>query len=533
MQAKHTLSLPRHGGALEAILTGKNLLFVGANGSGKTRLGAWLEFKGPQHAEVMRISAQKSLDMPDSTTPMSIDLAERNLLFGHITEGGNKAYFKWQNKPVTALLNDYEKLMVYLFSEETEQNSKYKVAQREASNRIEPPLTKLDLVKRAWERVLPHRELVIGGLRIEAQVRGAGGKPYKASEMSDGERVIFYLLGQCLAAPKNGIVVVDEPELHLHKSVQAPLWAEVEQLRPDCLFVYLTHDVDFAAAQDGAQKVWLKSYDGEAWDWELIRQDEQLPDDLLIEVLGSRKPVLFVEGENGSHDVALYREVLREFLVVPRGSCAQVIQSVKALRLNTQLHHLNVYGLVDRDRRPQVEIDSLERDSVFCLGVAEVENLFCTREVLSIVSVRMARDPATDLQAVVKFVFKQLQGELETQVSLRVAAEVKHMLNYFDANTKGVAALSSALQRTFGDIDIPALYARFEAEFAAVIAASDYDELLKIYNRKSLASQVCSALGLKQGELSEFVVRLARTEDSAAIATAVKQYFGKFNAVAT
>ena len=152
--------------------------------------------------------------------------------------------------------------------------------------------------------------------------------------------------------PANGIIVIDEPELHLHKSVQTPLWSEVEKLRSDCLFVYLTHDVDFAAAQEGAQRVWLKSFDGNSWDWELIQDDHHLPDELLIEVLGSRKPVVFVEGENGSDDVSLYREVLPGFLVIPRGSCSQVILSTKALRANRQLHHLAVYGLIDRDRRP-------------------------------------------------------------------------------------------------------------------------------------------------------------------------------------
>src|SRR5690606_2967265 len=160
-------------------------------------------------------------------------------------------------------------------------------------------------VKQAWERILPHRELVVGGLRIQTRVRGDASKIYNSSEMSDGERVIFYLIGQCLAAPQNGVIVIDEPELHLHKSVQAPLWAEIERLRPDCLFVYLTHDVDFAVAQEGAQRVWLKSFDGTSWDWELIEDKDDLPDDLLIEVLGSRKPVVFVEGVNGSHDVSL------------------------------------------------------------------------------------------------------------------------------------------------------------------------------------------------------------------------------------
>jgi len=527
-----SLTLPRSDGATKEITTSRNLLFVGANGAGKTRLGTWLEFQSPQHRQVLRISAQKSLAMPDSTTPMSIELAERVLLFGHETDQNNKAHYKFQNKPATSLLNDFEKLMVFLFSDETEENAKYKVAQRTATQKIDPPLTRLDRIKNAWERILPHRELVNGGLRIQTQVRNDPQKIYNSSDMSDGERVIFYLLGQCLAAPANGIIVIDEPELHLHKSVQTPLWSEVEKLRPDCLFVYLTHDVDFAAAQEGAQRVWLKSFDGNSWVWELIQDDHHLPDELLIEVLGSRKPVVFVEGENGSDDVSLYREVLPGFLVIPRGSCSQVMLSTKALRANRQLHHLDVFGLIDRDRRPNAEIAALEQDGVFTLAVAEVENLFCTREVIEVVSRRLARDSAVDLSCVVSFVFGKLQAELDTQVSLRVAAEVKFMLSLFDTSAKGSAALSTALQNLVQGIDVAALYSQFEANFNSVILNQDYSGLLAIYNRKSMATQICSALGLRAGELTELVIRLARTEDAATeVRAAVRPYLGNFAAL--
>jgi len=481
----------------------------------------------PDQARVFRISAQKSLSMPDTTTPTSIDLAEQDLVFGHPNAGQNKNN-RWQNKPATFFLNDFQKLMVFLFSDETEENAKFKVAQRKSDTKLEPPLTRMDKVKQAWERILPHRELVVGGLRIQTQVRGDASKIYNSSEMSDGERVIFYLIGQCLAAPQDGIIVIDEPELHLHKSVQAPLWAEIERLRPDCLFVYLTHDVDFAVAQEGAQRVWLKSFDGTSWDWELIEDKDDLPDDLLIEVLGSRKPVVFVEGVNGSHDVSLYREILTGFLVIPRGSCDQVIQAVRALRSNTQLHHLQVYGLIDRDRRTAPEIAALQTDNIYTLDVAEVENLFCTEEVLALVSTRMARNSSADFNQAVAHVFNQLKTELDTQVSLRVIAEVKFKLNCFDASARGVSALSTALQQLTQGIDVSTLYAQFDGEFQTVINAADYRGLLRLYNRKSLPNQIGSALGLRAGELVDFVVRIARTDARIAVVAAIKPYLGAF-----
>jgi ABC-type cobalamin/Fe3+-siderophores transport system ATPase subunit len=418
--------------------------------------------------------------------------------------------------------------MIYLFSDETEENAKFKRACKSNEDRIEPPVTKIDRVKELWEEILPHRELIIGGLRVQTRVRGQEDRLYNSSEMSDGERVIFYLIGQCLAAPQNGIIVIDEPELHLHKSVQAPLWDAIEKLREDCLFVYLTHDVDFAAAKAAAKIVWLKSFDGAKWDWELINQDENLPDDLLIEVLGSRKPVVFVEGENGSYDVSLYRELLPNFLVIPRGSCNQVIQSVKALKANAQIHHLEVYGVIDRDRRVPAEITNLEQDSIYVLEVAEVENLFCTQEVLEIVSERLARDPAEDFQTVSNTIFGRLQNELDGQVSLRVSSEVKFQLNMFDASQKGAVNIDAALQSLIANIDVNQIYSDTHALYSSVIQNTDYRQLLALFNRKSLSSQVSNSLGLANGTLPETIVRLVRSECKESITNALKPYFGNF-----
>lgn len=532
-QSKYKLILPKEDGSTTEISSNQSILLIGANGAGKTRLGTWIDMTPPQCNLVHRLSAQKSLSMPDTSTPVSIERAEKDLLFGsaEAATGNEQAYksgHEWQSKPAISFLNDFQKLMVYLFSDETEENAKYKASQKATSVRLEPPKTKMDLVKELWERILPHRELIVGGLRIQTKVKGTGGKIYSSSEMSDGERVIFYLIGQCLAAPNNGIIVIDEPELHLHKSVQTSLWAEIERLRPDCLFVYLTHDVDFAAAKEGSKRIWLKSFDGQVWDWEELQEDSNLPGDLLIEVLGSRKPVVFVEGDNGSHDVALYRAILPSFLVIPRGSCSQVILSVKALKANTQLHHLQVYGIIDRDRRVPVEIQKLEDDSIFVLAVAEVENLFCVKEILQIVSQRLARDANADFQAVSDTIFSRLQGELETQVSLQVASEIKFQLNRFDEKQKGTAALTSALQSLANGIDVGGIYSQTLAEFNAAISSKDFESLLSLYNRKSLSSQASGALGLKNGELPELVVRLAKGECRDEIASALKKYFVNF-----
>lgn len=531
---KYILTLPRNESE-EALESGQSVVVIGANGAGKTRLGVWMDLHSSQNDKTHRISAQKVLSMPDSTTPKSIHLAQNLLLSGFekVPFGKNnhllhKTHSRWNNNPAVNPLNDFEALMTYLFSSHIEENQKYVTDQKNNSLRIDPPKTKLDLVKEVWESILPHRKLILGGLNIQTCPAESPSHLYQSSNMSDGERVVFYLIGQCVSAPENGVLIIDEPEIHLHKSIQVPLWNAIEKLRRDCLFVYLTHDVDFAAAKEDAKRIWLKSFDGKTWDCEEIEGNGDLPGALLFEVLGSRKPVVFVEGDNGSHDVALYRALLPGFLVIPRGSCSQVIQSVRAFKGNDQLHHLQAFGLIDRDRRVEAEIRKLAEDSIFVLDVAEVENLFCTQEVVKLVSEHLKRVPERDCAAVVEAVFIRLQRELEVQISLMVSSEVKFRLSRFTGDHKSEAALSSAFGSLVSGIDVAALYSEIKTNFQAVTESKDYEGLLRIYNRKSLCKEVSKVLGLSDNGLAELVVRWAKSEDGHQIKDALKGYFGGF-----
>ena len=78
---------------------------------------------------------------------------------------------RWNQNPNTNLLDDFTKLLTYLFSEASETNARYVAeVERVKERRIEPPETKLRATKRVWESVLPHRELEIGGGKVETRV---------------------------------------------------------------------------------------------------------------------------------------------------------------------------------------------------------------------------------------------------------------------------------------------------------------------------------------------------------------------------
>ena len=211
------------------------------------------------------------------------------------------------------------------------------------------------------------------------------------------------------------------------------------------------------------------------------------------------------------------------------GSCSKVIQTVKSLKDNKQLHRLEIYGLIDRDRRVDAELAALEDSNVYSLSVAEVESLFCTEEVIRMVSTKLEKNAADVINDAKTLIFNSLKSELEAQISLKCISEVKFKLNIIDEKAKGAAAIQSALDTLTNSIDISSIYNEAELAINNAINSEDYNAVLRIYNRKSLASQLGGILGFKKDEFPSYVVRLAKGASANEIVSALKPYFGNFS----
>ena len=347
--------------------------------------------------------------------------------------------------------------------------------------------------------------------------------PYSASEMSDGERVIFYLIGQCLAAKENGILVIDEPELHLHRALQSRLWDAIEAERSDCLFIYLTHDLDFAATRVNASKIWLKRYENGQWDWHLVPANDEIPERLLLEVLGGRKPVLFVEGDKGSLDYFLFSHLFKAYTIAPCGSASAVINSTRSFSLLKQLHDLECCGVIDRDYKSDEQVEYLRGLQIFCLDVSEIENLLLIEDVLKEVALSLNRtDTNTIVSQTKEMVFTQLQKEQERLISAIVAARVEESFIQFDNKALGETALIQALNKMFSHINIPNLYADVDNNIKKILNNQDYPAALRLYNNKGLLPQVSSLFGFKVHELTDFIKRLIASKNSQRIITVLR-----------
>jgi ABC-type dipeptide/oligopeptide/nickel transport system ATPase component len=479
--------------------TGKSTIFVGANGSGKTRLGVHIE----NHITpkfVHRIAAHKSLRMNDQLPVISVERADNMFRFGHEAGEQYKMQQRWGLKPATHLLSDFDGLLQTLFSKHNRVASKFFIHRR-TNPPLPDSLTELESLKNIWDSLLPHRTLEI--LEASVQVHNNPetiGPPYPGSEMSDGERAIFYLLGQSLLAPRGGVIIVDEPEAHIHKAILSPLWTAIETARPDCAFVYITHDLDFAAQRELASKYYLRSYRNTplSWDIEELPKDTGLPEQMIMELVGSRKPILFVEGDRGSYDFSIYQGIYPNFTIVPVGGCEAIIRSVGTFRNRPTLHWLTVRGLIDSDGRNASERAHLASQDVFVLPVAEVENLFLLPDVFTaLAKALLCPDPESLLEKLTN----EVVGEASTNVN-QVAA--RHTSRQLDARLKKVEleardlpTLETEFRTQLGQIDITPIFNEFKGRLDSQIATKNLAGILELYDNKGLLSRVTRVLGLQ------------------------------------
>jgi hypothetical protein len=173
------------------VTAASSVVFIGANGSGKTRLGVFLDDSlSKTGVEVHRIAAHRSLALNPDVVPPSLQVATNRLFYGR-DDGTyqHKPGNRYRSKPETVLLHDYDHVLTALYAE----NNDISIAYRQNSlenpgTYIDPPPAKLDKLKAIWETLLPHRKLVVLGGNIRTKTND--GHEYSASEMSDGERVI-------------------------------------------------------------------------------------------------------------------------------------------------------------------------------------------------------------------------------------------------------------------------------------------------------------------------------------------------------
>lgn len=520
------------GNSVEYTTESNAVIIIGANGAGKSKLGAWMEQQ--DFAGIHRIGAQRNLNFGDSIPLKSYSEAENYVFFGtndqnRVRSNDKGSRWDWGNSYTTKLLDDYGNVLAALLALNNNEIAYFfdlcRKAEQENREKPSTPRTVLDKLIRIWKTVLPQRDLLVDDAKFYSSfTRNSIETKYSANQMSDGERAVLYLAAQVLCVPQGKTMIIDEPEIHLHRSIMNRLWKELEQNRPDCLFVYITHDTQFAASHSHADKIWIKEYDGQNWKLEKLTGND-LPEELVFDILGSRKSVLFVEGERNSYDTQLYTELYPDYLIIPCGSCTQVIARTKAFRNNPSLHDCEVYGIIDRDFRSEYEIEKYKDDHIFTINVAEVENLFIVEELIRLMAAHMGKEPDSVFETIKSYVIdERFARQINGQICEGAVAEIKYKLTCAEISKKNDEEAKASLNAVLAGIDYETIKQEQEAKFQTVLQSRSYADTIKVFNKKSVVSSIGHFLGINDKEYCSTVIALLRGEKHDDIVGAIAPY---------
>lgn len=245
------------------------------------------------------------------------------------------------------------------------------------------------------------------------------------------------------------------------------------------------------------------------WDIEEIPDDSGLPEQALVELAGTRKPVLFIEGDRGSVDLTIYGSQYSDYLVIPIGSCEAVIHSVTSFKTNPALHRLEVRGIVDADDRDNNEISLLKQRGIYVLQVSEVENLLLLPNVfLALAELLLCTDPPGLLKRLTMEVVADASNNLDLAATRFAIRQIDKRLKSVEITAKDSASLKTEYQNQISSIDPNAAFNDFRSRLSQSVADADLAAILKLYENKGLLARASSILGLKsRNELLDKVRR--------------------------
>jgi ABC-type cobalamin/Fe3+-siderophores transport system ATPase subunit len=348
------------------------------------------------------------------------------------------------------------------------------------------------------------------------------GSSFNAGETSDGERSALLLAATALTAKPESLLIIDEPERHLHRSITAPLLRQLFAKRRDCAFIISTHDVGLPAETRSTTRIVLLRDGGplRAFDFDFLEGDAPIPDELKRDILGARRRVLFVEGTESSLDLPLYELLFPGTSVIAKGSCHEVERAVHGIRATPGLHWVKAVGLVDGDRRPDEEVERLRTRGIVAIPVLSVESIYYSTLMQRRIALRQAQVDGIDADvtcaAAKEAALKAIA--LHTERLSRKAAETA-VRSAFTSATPGQPQIADLKPYTV-TVDIPKLVSEEQETLAAALRGGDLDAILRAYAVRETPAlgAIVEALRFKSRDLYEGAVRKLLADDAEALA---------------
>lgn len=356
------------------IESGEFLFLVGANGTGKSSLMQMFASQNGGH--VRSITAHRQVWFQSDTvdiTPQGRQQTQQNITNqdSQIRSRYRDDYAAQRSQVTIFDLIESENVEARMIAVAARAGNLDEV-QELASN--QSPLAKMNDILRISN--LHFQVDVSEGSKLNAKREGYPS--YSIAELSDGERNALLIIANVLTAPPNTLILLDEPERHLHRSIVSPLLTTMLSYREDCAIVISTHDVSLPLDQPKCSSLLVRQYNHTPQNWvaDYIQALDEIDEVTASTVLGSRKIILFIEGQSSSLDLQIYQILFPTVSIKAVGSCVEVEKIVRGIRASEGSHWITAFGVIDKDNRSEEECRDLASDGIIAIEQYSVESLY-------------------------------------------------------------------------------------------------------------------------------------------------------------
>lgn len=362
------------------------------------------------------------------------------------------------------------------------------IATRKSRGEKDLHLALWDKVEQVWNLILPEIKFILEPDNRVVEVEKNGSR-YSINGLSDGERCILFYIGNVFLAPENSYIVIDEPETFLNAAVYNELWDLLISERPDCQFIFASHNMDFVQSRSNATYVWCKKFEAPYnLDYQLLEDSQEMPLSLLTEVSGTRKPILFCEGTKTSIDYQIYSKLFSDFCFVkPVQGHKQVIQYTKAYNNLQHLHGNTAYGIIDNDWMDESSIQVYKEQNIFVLPFNEVEMMLVDEAVVK--SCLPFDDDTGQQQKFNNFknaIISSCREKKDKIISIALKKRLdefmeSHFIEKSEPNKYDAHVFLDSLASEF---DVDSTFNKINSIVEASLASSNFSRILKICNLK-------------------------------------------------
>ncbi|WP_339393370.1 AAA family ATPase [Brevibacterium metallidurans] len=499
------------------IKQGEVVLFVGPNGAGKSALNYWM-YTNSSSSKTKRLLGHRQIWLKSSGPEVTRSDYQNT-----------KSSVEHMNRQRVSRIQDFrgdDRTIGLLFDLAAKVNGRNsRIADLADSGRIterkeplEPsPLAQIDEIFRhsgmdCKFSINDHFEFVVT----------RSTKTYPIAEMSDGEKSALILAAEVVLSDPGTVLLIDEPERHLHRAVSPDFIRALAASRIDVSIVLFTHDIELldAMTAENAQAYYVRSVNWSSGDpkaWDIVSLAE-LPDStepLRRALLGGRTRLMMVEGDGRSLDKPLYESLFPTWTIVPSGGSDQVIRAVAGLNEQRSFHWIEAVGVIDGDCMGDEAREVYEKKNIKVLPFNEVESIYYLPEIAERVSENQGAtfgcDPETLLSAARDEALKSIKNE-QSLMNLAKDNSIKIIRRSIFERIPKKTSLGTDKDLTI-TIDSPVLSEFDLAE--KLVAEGDHNAIVNRFSIKSspYCDKIAKGLRFSSKEDYEAAVRVTMKND--------------------